>query len=520
MSESFRYLLEAVTASGVLYALYRLLLDRKIPYAWSRRYLIAAMVLGPLIPLMELQLLPAEVIDLGPLPLDEAASPISTPTVAGPPTAGTNGWLIGSYLVGVAILVAIMGQQWRQIRLLRRGARHVEGNRYPLVLTKEPIAPFSFLRTIYVWEGTPQEELPAIIAHETSHIAHGHTAERLVAESLKALLWWNPFVWLTIRQLGEVEEFEADHNVLAAGFQRDEYMTILFRQQFGFSPDISNGLPHSLTKKRFHMMTRNVQHSHALMRGAAVAATVAGLFCAFSLTAQATEYRTSDTSVVTEQSADTPKQTVRIIVTNQQGPIVGATIVVVGTTRGTTTDFNGVATVDAAAGDQLQIAYIGHERRTIMLGKDTTLIVSLTPSEEQPQIDEVVVKGYGKLPKEEGIYYESYGVPSEENTPFLFVEQMPTFNGGDLNTFRQWIMERIRPCRNDAGEFLTGRVLIQFVIERNGTLTIGRVMQSPDIRLSNEVIRVLASSPRWEPGVQNGSKVRVQYILPIQFSAE
>ncbi len=505
MQMLLQYAVETMAVTGILYLLYRLLLDRKVPFGWARAYLLGAILLGVVIPALDIPVWTGKVIYV-----EEVAAVDATGAMVPAPTeriAQMDGlWIIALlYALGAGCFLALILRQCRQIGRIGRHAIRSEQMGYPLMQTEARITPFSFLRTIYIWQQTPAEELPTILAHEVSHIRRGHTIERIAVELLKALLWWNPMVWLVARTLTEVEEFEADQDVLRNGFSRNEYMTTLFRQQFGFSPDISNGLPHSLTKKRFQMMTRNVQHSHALMRGAAVAATVAGLFCAFSLTAQATEYRTSDASVVTEQSADTSKQTVRMIVTNKQGPVVGATIVVVGTTRGTTTDFNGVATIDAAVGDQLQIAYIGHESRTITIGKDTALIVSLTPSEEQP--------------KEDKIYAEKYGDPSIEDTPFLVVEQMPTFNGGDLNTFRHWLMEHIRPCRNEAGEFLTGRVLIQFVIERDGTLTIGRVLQSPDIRLSNEVIRLLASSPRWDPGSQRGQRVRVQYTLPVNFSA-
>lgn len=504
MNEWIRYPLETVITSGILYALYRLLLDRKVGYGWCRAYLVGSLFAGALIPLLQIPVWAGEVVYLPAIGEGEAAAPvgIAEATIA---HSSTGGWIVSAiYWIGVGTIFALIARQWMRIRTLRRQAIVHRDRRYSLLFTRQRIASFSFLRTIYIWQQTPEEELAAIIAHESSHIAHHHTVERLVAESLKAFLWWNPFAWLTARLLSEVEEFEADNDVLEAGFCRDEYMTTIFRQLFGYSPDISNGLPHSLTKKRFQMMTRKIQNSHALLRSAAVAATVAGLFCAFSLTTQATEYRTFDASVGTELPADAPKHAVRLLVTDQQGPIVGAIVTVVGSQYGVTTNFNGVATIEAAVGDQLQIAYIGYESRTITLGKENELIVTLTPSEKQSQVDEIVV--------------ESYGSPSKEDIPFLAVQQMPRFEGGDINTFRQWVMMRIRPCKNDRGEVLTGRVVVDFVIEHDGTLTIGKVLKTPDTRLSNEVIRVLIQSPKWEAGSQRNQPVRVKYTMPVDFS--
>lgn len=504
MTTLLQYAIEAVVVTGVLYLNYRLLIDRKVGHGWARAYLLGALLLGAVIPALDIPVWAGEVVYI------EAVEPMSEPigtSAAAEMVQEVNpqqiAWLI--YAVGAVVTAVLILRQCRAIGRIRRRAVRTEWMGYALIRTELPITPFSFLRTIYVWQQTPDEELPTILAHESSHIRRGHTAERLVVEGFKVLFWWNPFCWLTARTLAEVEEFEADQDVLCGGFSHDEYMTTLFRQQFGLSPDIANGLPHSFTKKRFQMMTKQINSSHQGLRATAVAVVVTGLVCAFSLRAQATEYRTFNASVETKPSIDAPKQTFRLVVTNNRSPIVGATIVVVGTQRGMTTDFNGVATIEAAAGDQLRIDYIGYDSRTITLGKENELIVVLTPSDQQPRIDEIVV--------------ESYGVPSDEETPFVVVEQMPTFEGGDINSFRQWVMERIRPCKNDAGELLTGRVIVQFAIERDGRLTIGQVVQTPDSRLSNEVIRLLAASPRWNAGMQRGKKVRVQCTLPIDFRA-
>lgn len=94
----------------------------------------------------------------------------------------------------------------------------------------------------------PAAEMGAILAHESSHIAHRHSLERIVMETMKAALWWNPFVWIAARRLTEAEEFEADSDVLTSGYDRAEYMQTIFKQLFGYSPEIANGLRNSLTK--------------------------------------------------------------------------------------------------------------------------------------------------------------------------------------------------------------------------------------------------------------------------------
>ena len=105
----------------------------------------------------------------------------------------------------------------------------------------------------------------------------------------------------------------------------------------------------------------------------------------------------------------------------------------------------------------------------------------------------------------------------EDDQPFVKVEQMPSFMGGDLMTFRNWVMTKLRYPQIAQENNITGRVLLQFVIEKDGSLTNIQVIQTPDSSLSDEAIRVLKTSPKWTPGKQRNQNVRVKYTLPVDF---
>ena len=105
----------------------------------------------------------------------------------------------------------------------------------------------------------------------------------------------------------------------------------------------------------------------------------------------------------------------------------------------------------------------------------------------------------------------------EDDQPFVKVEQMPSFMGGDLMTFRNWVQSKVRFPQIAQENNISGRVLLMFVIERDGSLTNIQVLQTPDSSLSDEAIRVLKSSPKWTPGKQRNQAVRVKYTLPIDF---
>lgn len=105
----------------------------------------------------------------------------------------------------------------------------------------------------------------------------------------------------------------------------------------------------------------------------------------------------------------------------------------------------------------------------------------------------------------------------EEDTPIIKAEKMPTFQGGDLMKFREWVQKRLRYPQIAQENGISGRVTLSFVIEKDGSLTNIEVMQSPDRSLSEEAIRVLKTSPKWEPGKQRNQPVRVKYTLPVAF---
>ena len=105
----------------------------------------------------------------------------------------------------------------------------------------------------------------------------------------------------------------------------------------------------------------------------------------------------------------------------------------------------------------------------------------------------------------------------EEDQPFVKVEQMPSFQGGDLMTFRNWVQSKVRYPQIAQENGISGRVLMSFVIEKDGSLTGIQVLQSPDRSLSDEATRVLKQSPKWKPGKQRNQTVRVEYTLPVDF---
>lgn len=108
----------------------------------------------------------------------------------------------------------------------------------------------------------------------------------------------------------------------------------------------------------------------------------------------------------------------------------------------------------------------------------------------------------------------------EDDQPFLVAEKMPSFQGGDLNTFRNWVQKNVTFPAIALENGIQGRVILTFVIEKDGRLTNIQVLKTPDRSLSEEATRVLQKSPKWAPGLQRNKAVRVKYTLPVDFRVQ
>ena len=106
---------------------------------------------------------------------------------------------------------------------------------------------------------------------------------------------------------------------------------------------------------------------------------------------------------------------------------------------------------------------------------------------------------------------------SVDNQVFTVLETQPKFPGG-IQNFLQYLGNNVKYPAEDRENNLQGKVLVQFVIEKNGSLTDIKAIRSPSNAMSQEAVRVVSSSPKWIPGMQGGSFIRSQFTVPITFT--
>ena len=108
-------------------------------------------------------------------------------------------------------------------------------------------------------------------------------------------------------------------------------------------------------------------------------------------------------------------------------------------------------------------------------------------------------------------------VIEEETIPFQLVEEKPKFQGGDANDFSKWVNQRLVYPEVAKENGVQGRVMLQFTVKTDGSVSDVKVLRGVDPSLDKEAVRVVSMSPKWTPGKQRDRKVKVTYTFPVIF---
>lgn len=121
--------------------------------------------------------------------------------------------------------------------------------------------------------------------------------------------------------------------------------------------------------------------------------------------------------------------------------------------------------------------------------------------------------------KEEVIVEEKKPEPVDDNQVFTVVEQKPQFPGGDAALLK-YLGDHIRYPAMAQENNIQGRVVVQFVVTKTGSVGEVKVIRSKDPDLDKEAVRVVKSLPKFVPGKMNGHAVNVWYTVPVTFKLQ
>ena len=146
------------------------------------------------------------------------------------------------------------------------------------------------------------------------------------------------------------------------------------------------------------------------------------------------------------------------------------------------------------------------DEKTPVPPKEIELIEKTADAEPESESEEIVVL---IVPRGD----------EKPDTIFTVAEVMPKFPGG-LKALYSYLGENIQYPQKAKEEGISGKVYIQFIVEKDGQPTGFKILRGAEESLDNEALRVLKIMPKWEPGKHAGKPVRVQYNLPIKFTLD
>ena len=518
------YALPVAASIAVLWLAYRLLFVNSNRFKFNRDFLLVALLFSLALPLvgMLMGLSAPQIVnfkhsmfpgythnEIVITPEGQEVTPITLETIIIDPSRHISLWQVLGiiYLIGVAVMaVLFLFKLVRLVALIIRSPKR-KMNGYTAVFTHKEQGSFSFFRYAFF----PDENVsPDIVRHEMSHIAHGHSWDILFVEIIMILQWFNPFIYLYKRELQSLHEYSADHDVVTSGVDKKNYMMLILQQctAVDFS-SMSNNFSLLLTKKRIKMITRNEKARSLWWRLLVTIPVLAVLLIANAKVAAQEKTAVDKPSMVEMGKFEifnddgTPLQLKDTVIYNPDGSYVKCETSddvdpITGEPRKkmTITSHNADGTTAPPMDLHWEVdgdvtRYIAEPFRITALEPAFVLLEGLSSSSDKPDND----------------------------TVFSVCEEMPEFPGG-TEKFMEYLSSNIKYPEEAKEKGISGRVFIQFVIEKDGSVTNVKVMKGIGALCDDEAVRVVKSMPKWKPGKQKGKPVRVNYILPVSFKLD
>lgn len=535
----FVYILKSSVCLAIFYLFYRLLLARETFHRFNRFSLLGILLLSCLLPLVEVSVKQETEVHQTMLTLEQLlmmADAVNATEAGARAETATVTWIQVALLVYLAGIVFFAFRNVyslvRLLMLLKSGKKEDIGSYLPgrkervtLIVHNCDIAPFSWMGYIVISRKDLEENGREILIHELAHIHNRHSWDLLVADVCIFFQWFNPASWLLKQELQNIHEFEADETVIKEGVDAKQYQLLLIKKAVGTRLySMANSFNHSSLKKRITMMLKKKSNPWARLKYLYVLPLAVIAVAAFARPEISSELdeisavKVNDlTAIMKTEEVKSPekhpakeiKVQGQVLEKSTNAPVVGANVIIKGTTSGTITDLDGNFVISMPVGATLSVSYINMKTKELtitekLIGKIKSLKVYLE-GEITTKTQEVVVVGYGG------------GEEASDEVPvFQVVEEMPEFPGG-MGECLKFLGKNIKYPVEAQKAGVQGKVIVQFVVEKDGNIANPKVVRSIDPDLDGEAIRVISIMPKWKPGMQKGQPVRVKYTVPVTF---
>ena len=274
--------------------------------------------------------------------------------------------LLALYATGVFFVITLMFRQGRSIMSAIKKSDIISLLPVKLIKTADYTSAFSFFSYVFVNPSITDVETKEIMIHEMVHIRQKHWVDLLLVELLCMMQWFNPLVWIYVRFIRQNHEYLADEVALTQTSDPAIYKAVLLNQIVG-APVVSltNSFNYSPNKKRFTMMKNIITSPYRKMKVLLILPVFALVLFSFARPDYKYKYlndgASNFVSTTSEQKAVKGK-----VVSKDDKPLPGATVVVQGTTMGASTDSKGYFKIDNVPADGLLvISFVGFKSKVM-----------------------------------------------------------------------------------------------------------------------------------------------------------
>ena len=603
------YVIKAAITLALLYSCFFLFLSKETFHRFNRCMLVGIMLVSLVMPMFHFTTEHPTTLNEEVYQMQNYIQHDTAPIIVTAQQPRGITWiqaLTWIYMAGVVLmLILTLVQATSLIRFMSSGVRHTDTQGNTVILHNNDVPPFSIFRYIVMSVKDYESCRQYILTHEQEHIRLGHTYDLLLLQGMKTLMWFNPFIWFLSRDLKAVHEYEADQAVINQGIDAKSYQQLLVMKVVGnrLQP-FTNNLNHGSLKKRIVMMYQKPSNRWLMLK-ALCAIPVAALTINTFATPIETDpvedmVKTLETTNVpafneVKEALPSPKTAEEaseekpfaittdsnniddnplILINGHEVKIPADIKTIDGETLGkmlhinkediasVTVLKNGAAT--AIYGEKAKNGVISIETKAFQAQPKDTVVVKNEVSDvlnisSAVNIDELMEKLPGAEKHEDGsitingkvvkkILLQGQEVyDDDDDDPVFEVTEEPAQYPGGQAALMQYLAQNIRYPKISAENGVQGRVIVQFVVEKDGSLSnfavvkksgdtitknaqsgitvnaLGsateesKVPQEAFDALNAEAVRVLREIPKWIPAKQRGQEVRMRYTLPITF---
>ena len=527
MAEVLMYSAKSAAVLCMLYVPYTLLLHRDSFFRQNRLVLLGILLLSLVLPLCNVPWLSmdrqpvmhaaqVQMVEIG-IPVQMVVPAEAEAAVERKASFPLFALLTAIYMTGVcAVLLFRLWQMGCLHMALRRGClwRQTEDG-ITVRCHAGRVAPYSWMRNIVISEQDYNESGREIVLHETGHIRNGHSWDILLLTLVQMLQWWNPLAYMLGVSLRDLHEYEADDYVLRRGVSARAYQILLIKKAVGYgSYTFANNFNHSLTKKRITMMRRS--KSNPWMRSKAlyvipVAALALSAFATPEIVSPAEGVLSEPESkgmenYLTGQAGGEENQQNAATMEVLKAPVAGNRLPAEATYY-----------VDGEKMERgIAVRRIVDGREVVLItrkgadGKETVTVVGANKNNAVDEAKALLRKeGVQKLNvKREGV--------NVNDSIYNVVSEIAEFPGGAMAA-SNWVSKNMTYPEECRKKGIEGRVVIKFVVNKDGSIVDAEAVKSPHPALSAEALRVVKSMPKWKPAKEGGKVVRSRFNIPIVF---